>query len=114
MTFKETFESRRENEQRYQVKQSAKQGCLYLGQRPPYNVWLVEEARNTLNLNTRYNSEVLRPNHLTSISTRVWEANDFGPMGILKDVEIQKNTRLGMKLFKDINPHLPIAEQSSV
>ena len=111
MTFKETFESRRENEQRYQVKQSAKQGCLYLGQRPPYNVWLVEEARNTLNLNTRYNSEVLRPNHLTSISTRVWEANDFGPMGILKDVEIQKNTRLGMKLFKDINPHLPIAEQ---
>ena len=111
MAFKESLESRRENEQKYNVQQCAKQGCLYLGQRPPYNVWLVEEARNTLNQNTRYNSEVLRPKHLTSINTRVWEANDFGPMGILKDVEIQKNTRLGMKLFKDINPHLPIAEQ---
>ncbi len=110
MTFKETFESRRKNEQKYQVKQCAKQGCLYLG-RTPYNVWLVEEARNTLNQNTRYNSEVLKPKHLTSIDTRVWEANDFGPTGILMDAEIQKNSRLGMKLFKDINPHLPIAEQ---
>ena len=111
MALKDSFETRRQNEQKYQVRQCAKQGCIYLGPPYPYHVWLVEENRNTLNQNPRYNSEILRPSDLTPSFTRIYQRDHFGPLGRLIDFETPKQTRLGMKLFKDINPNLPLAEQ---
>ena len=116
MTLKDTFETRRQNEQKYQVKQCPKLGCIYLGTHYPYHAWLVEKGLDTLNLNRLYNDEVLKPNNLTSSKTRIFERDhqgliDFGPIGRLIDYEVPKENKLGQKLFKDINPNLPLAEQ---
>ena len=107
MALTDDFDTRRRNEQNYSIDQNAKQGYSYKSRAHYlYNVWLVEGYRNTLNQNPRYHQEVLRPQNLIPDQTKVW-----AELGGLVDIELTKDSALGMKLFKDINPKLPLAEQ---
>ena len=107
MALTDDFNTRRQNEQKYNIDQNAKQGYLYRSRaRYLYNVWLVEGYNNTLNQNPKYHKEVLRPQNLIPDQTKVWAG-----LGDLIDIELTKDSALGMKLFKDINPKLPLAEQ---
>lgn len=107
MALMDDFNTRRQNEQKYNIDQNAKQGYLYRSRaRYLYNVWLVEGYNNTLNQNPQYHREVLRPQNLIPDQTKVWAG-----LGDLIDIELTKDSALGMKLFKDINPKLPLAEQ---
>ncbi|SHL43979.1 Part of AAA domain-containing protein [Fibrobacter sp. UWT2] len=123
-SFKEDFETRRQREEELSIQQEsrAQQGCLYNGGNNhssiPYNVWLVENISKTLNNHHIHRGDLYREgkdvlyeqNAVTKMGARNRVFLQADP-SITVDYEVWKWSPLGLQLFTNISPHIPLKEQ---
>ena len=122
--FKKDFETRRQREDEFgiQPESRAQQGCLYNGGKDhsaiPYNVWLVENISRTLNNHHLHRGDLYREgkdvlyeqNAVTRMGARNRVFLQADPT-ITVDYEVWKWSPLGLQLFTNISPHIPLKEQ---
>lgn len=125
MAILQNFEDRREAERKHSVapEHQTLQGCHYKRIRTPtgaikgnYNVWLVDSINYDTSLYSKrtFQEESMR-NGMKCVKGDGKDQGIYrqeaGRYGTYSDLETTKYTSLGMELFKDIHPAIPLEQQ---
>lgn len=124
MAILQNFEDRRESEQKYSVESRYKtlQGCHYKriltrtgGSKGNYYAWLVNSTNPETSLFSKRDYQIESRQQGMECKKGGEDGEIYrqeaGKYGTYSDLETTKYTRLGMELFKDIHPAIPLEQQ---